>query len=269
MRLVRCVDQILLELYRVKSLFIMALESSSLYTHNTSWCSVHYMILNKPLVRLTTAHYQSAVSMISFAQVLTAQWSNTIPCQNVWVSIGIDLTLFHFNSCFGLVSISGSYGHLADAQMDHIHAAGIGPICKWADNHLFIHIPCKYLCKYNQLCSSQQATIAKKVVSSKQVVITGFKVAHCLMARLRNLMMTIPSPYKTSPMHHPGLTPITNLPTHSLILMISLTLLELHGSCRKTFCLAQSRPSLGSPGTWLTVRSCCLSRRWISTWLPS
>ena len=31
------------------------------------------LYINKPLVRLTTAHYQSAVSMISFAQVLTAQ----------------------------------------------------------------------------------------------------------------------------------------------------------------------------------------------------
>ena len=47
------------------------------------------MILNKPLVRLTTAHYQSAVSMISFAQVLTAQRSDTIPCQNVWFQVGI------------------------------------------------------------------------------------------------------------------------------------------------------------------------------------
>ena len=31
------------------------------------------LYIYKPLVRLTTAHYQSAVSMISFAQVLTAQ----------------------------------------------------------------------------------------------------------------------------------------------------------------------------------------------------
>ena len=64
-------------------------ESSSLYTCNTSWCSVHYMILNKPLVRLTTVHYQSAVSMISFAQVLTVQWSDTISCWNVWFQVRI------------------------------------------------------------------------------------------------------------------------------------------------------------------------------------
>ena len=31
------------------------------------------LYINKPLIRLTTVHYQSAVSMISFAQVLTAQ----------------------------------------------------------------------------------------------------------------------------------------------------------------------------------------------------
>ena len=69
--------------------YYYSLESSSLYTRNTSWYSVYYMILNKPLVRLTTAHYQSAVSMISFAQVLTAQWSDTIPCWNVQFQVGI------------------------------------------------------------------------------------------------------------------------------------------------------------------------------------
>ena len=69
--------------------YIYGSEFSSLYTCNTSWCSVYYMILNKPLVRLTTAHYQSTVSMISFAQILTAQWSDTIPCRNVRFQVGI------------------------------------------------------------------------------------------------------------------------------------------------------------------------------------
>ena len=69
--------------------YIYGSESSSLYTCNTSWHYVHYMILNKPLVRLTTVHYQSTVIMISFAQVLTAQWSNTIPCWNVQFQVGI------------------------------------------------------------------------------------------------------------------------------------------------------------------------------------
>ena len=56
------------------------------------------MIFSKPLVRLTTADYQCTVSMISFAQVLTAQQSNTIPSWNVWFQVGIDLTLFRFNT---------------------------------------------------------------------------------------------------------------------------------------------------------------------------
>ena len=47
------------------------------------------MILSKPLVRLTTVHYQSAVSMISFAQVLTAQSSDTIPCWNAQFQVRI------------------------------------------------------------------------------------------------------------------------------------------------------------------------------------
>ena len=78
--------------------YINGLESSSLYTCNTSWRSVHYMILSKPLVRLTTADYQCTVSMISFAQVLTAQWSDTIPNRNVQFQVRIDLTLFCFNT---------------------------------------------------------------------------------------------------------------------------------------------------------------------------
>ena len=86
-----------IELYLVKSLYYGS-ESCSLYTRNTSWRSVYYMILNKPLVRLTTVHYQSTVSMISFAQVLTAQWSNTIPCWNVQFQVGItshDIPFWH------------------------------------------------------------------------------------------------------------------------------------------------------------------------------
>ena len=43
-------------------------------------------------------HYQSAVRMISFAQVWAVQWSDTIPSQNVQFQVRIDLTLFHFNT---------------------------------------------------------------------------------------------------------------------------------------------------------------------------
>ena len=54
--------------------------------------------INQPLVRLLTVHYQSTVSMISFAQVWTVQWSNTIPSWNVWFLVRIYLTLFHFKN---------------------------------------------------------------------------------------------------------------------------------------------------------------------------
>ena len=75
---------------------------------------------------------------------------------------GIDRFAVDTCGCFSLASILGSYGYLADAQMDLIHAAGIGPICKWADDHLFIHIlheylleyPHEYLLEYNQLRST-------------------------------------------------------------------------------------------------------------------
>ena len=93
--------------------YINGSESSSLYTCNTSWCSVHYIILNKPLVRLTTVHYQSAVSMISFAQVLTAQWSDTIPCRNVQFQVGItshDILFQHLSEyCMGKQCVKGGH----------------------------------------------------------------------------------------------------------------------------------------------------------------
>ena len=43
--------------------------------------------------------------------------------------------------------------------MDLMHAAGIGPICKWADDHFFIHILCKHRIHYNQLHSRCKTSI--------------------------------------------------------------------------------------------------------------
>ena len=57
------------------------------------------LYINKPLVRLTTVHYQSAVSMISFAQVLTVQWSDTIPKRNVQFQVGITSHGILFQQC--------------------------------------------------------------------------------------------------------------------------------------------------------------------------
>ena len=50
-------------------LIVIGWESSSLYTCDTILCSVHYMIHYSAISKTITAHYQSTVSMISFAQV--------------------------------------------------------------------------------------------------------------------------------------------------------------------------------------------------------
>ena len=55
---------------------------------------IHYSAICKTI----PVHYQSAVNMISFAQVWTAQWTDTIPSRNVRFTIRIHLTLFCFNT---------------------------------------------------------------------------------------------------------------------------------------------------------------------------
>ena len=73
MRLSLCVDQIFTQVLGVLFLILMA-RSLAPYIHVILADVVSITLsINKPLVRLTTAHYQSTVSMISFAQVLTAQ----------------------------------------------------------------------------------------------------------------------------------------------------------------------------------------------------
>ena len=55
------------------------------------------LYITQPLVRILLWFINPSVSMISFAQVWTAQWSNTIPCWNVQFQVGIHLTSFCFN----------------------------------------------------------------------------------------------------------------------------------------------------------------------------
>ena len=73
MRLDLYVDQIFTQVLGVLFLVLMA-RSQAPYIHVILADVLSITLyINKPLVRLTTAHYQSAVSMISFAQVLTVQ----------------------------------------------------------------------------------------------------------------------------------------------------------------------------------------------------
>ena len=54
--------------------------------------------ITQPLVRMLLWIINLSVSMISFAQVWTVQWSDTIPCQNVQFQVRIHLTWFCFNT---------------------------------------------------------------------------------------------------------------------------------------------------------------------------
>jgi len=61
--------------------------------------------------------------------------------------------------CFGYGPSAGTYGGLRDVSLDIMHAAGIGPIIAWVDDHLFIRIPCNQIHKYNTTHSRQATTI--------------------------------------------------------------------------------------------------------------
>jgi hypothetical protein len=50
---------------------------------------------------------------------------------------------------FGMGPSAGIYGHVADAGVDLLRAAGIGPITKWVDDHLFFQIRREYINAYN------------------------------------------------------------------------------------------------------------------------
>ena len=80
---------------------------NSLYYLGESWAPYIHIILsyvvsitwyiNQPLVRRLLQIINLSVSKISLAQVYTAQWSDTIPCQNVQFQVRIHLTQFCFN----------------------------------------------------------------------------------------------------------------------------------------------------------------------------
>ena len=58
---------------------------------------------------------------------------------------------FAVNICnnFGLSSVGGVYGMLADAGADIFRSNGIGPLAKWVDDHIFFRIPRPSLPRYN------------------------------------------------------------------------------------------------------------------------
>ena len=49
---------------------------------------------------------------------------------------------------------------MQDASLDILHAAGIGPVIAWVDDHLFFHLPRSALTNYNKLHETKARVIA-------------------------------------------------------------------------------------------------------------
>ena len=50
---------------------------------------------------------------------------------------------------FGLMSVGGVYGMVADAGADIFRGQGMGPLSKWVDDHIFFRVPQGRLAAYN------------------------------------------------------------------------------------------------------------------------
>ncbi|OBZ65187.1 hypothetical protein A0H81_14834 [Grifola frondosa] len=61
-----------------------------------------------------------------------------------------DLFVIDTSASFGLRPNAGVYGNVDDAACDIFRAAGIGPISKWVDDHVFIRIRREFIAEYNQ-----------------------------------------------------------------------------------------------------------------------
>lgn len=58
---------------------------------------------------------------------------------------------FCIDTCvaFGMGPSAGAYGHIADAGVDLLRAAGLGPLAKWVDDHIFFRVRREHLLEYN------------------------------------------------------------------------------------------------------------------------
>jgi hypothetical protein len=85
-----------------------------------------------------------------------AEAYRTIPLHpSQWHALIVRLSESNFavdtSTCFGFGPSGGIYGNVGSAGADIMRAAGIGPILRWVDDHLFIRIPRSSLREYNQL----------------------------------------------------------------------------------------------------------------------
>ena len=75
-----------------------------------------------------------------------SQWPGTVVRTSERDEFSVDTC-----AAFGVASNAGAYGHLADAGADVMRAAGIGPISKWVDDHVFFRVPTQHTRTYNEL----------------------------------------------------------------------------------------------------------------------
>ena len=86
-----------------------------------------------------------------------SQWPGTVVRLSGDDSFAIDT-----NAAFGTGSTPGIYGNLEDAGVDVLRSAGLGPISKWADDHVFFRMPREHLAAYN----SQRTAWRRHVVAN-------------------------------------------------------------------------------------------------------
>ena len=85
-----------------------------------------------------------------------AEAYHTIPVHpSQWHELVVRLSESHFAIdtmlCFGFTLSAGIYGNVAGAGVDIMCFVGIGPILRWVDNHLFIHVSRTHLHHYNEV----------------------------------------------------------------------------------------------------------------------
>jgi hypothetical protein len=71
--------------------------------------------------------------------------------------------------CFGFAPLGGIYRSIGSAGADVMRHAGLGPILRWVDDHLFIQIPRSTLTQYNKL----RADTARRINSPISISING------------------------------------------------------------------------------------------------
>lgn len=96
-----------------------------------------------------------------------AEAYRTIPLhESQWPAAVVQLPDGEFcvDTCmsFGMGPSAGVYGHVADGGTDLLRAAGLGPLAKWVDDHIFFRIKRKYLLQYNEVQRKVHESLAVK-----------------------------------------------------------------------------------------------------------